>query len=144
MHALSLGQGDWQSLQREAKYVREQVFIIEQQISADEEWDVLDEQSIHFVLFEQDQPIATARLLPDHHIGRVAVLKSHRGQGLGAHLMQQVMQYAQAEQRPFLALSAQVYATAFYEQLGFQVKGEEYLDCGIPHIMMSMQLNTSI
>ena len=127
---------DWKTLQTDAKYVREQVFIIEQQIAAQDEWDAMDEVSLHFVLYDDGQAVATARLLPDHHIGRVAVLKSHRGQGVGADIMQQVLQYARREQRPFLRLSAQVYATAFYEKLGFQVKGEEYLDCGIPHVMM--------
>lgn len=140
MTTLDLKIDDWQTLQADAKYVREQVFILEQYIPAHEEWDAMDEQSIHFVLYDADQAIATARLLPDHHIGRVAVLKSHRGQGLGAYLMQQVMHYAKQQQRPILALSAQVYATQFYAQLGFKAYGEEYLDCGIPHIMMHLDL----
>ncbi len=134
--------GDWQTQQADATFVREQVFILEQQIPADEEWDEMDGQSIHFVVFDDQQAVATARLLSDHHIGRVAVLQSHRGKGLGAYLMQQVIQYAKQEQRPFLVLSAQVYATDFYEKIGFRIQGEEYLDCGIPHVMMSMPLNT--
>ena len=141
MNVLNLRIGDWQMLNTDAKFVREQVFILEQQIPAADEWDAMDEQAIHFVLFDTDQAIATARLLPDHHSGRVAVLKSHRGLGVGADLMRKVMDYADQQQHPFLALSAQVYATAFYEQLGFQRYGEEYLDCGIPHMMMHLKLS---
>lgn len=71
-------------------------------------------------------------------IGRVAVLKPYRGLGLGYKLMQFIIALAQKQQRPFVNLSSQVHAIGFYQALGFVVEGEEYLDCGIPHIDMRL------
>ena len=124
--------GPWSQLQHDAKLIRSMVFIEEQNISEADEWDELDAISLHFVVYAQDQAIATARLLENNSIGRVAVLQQYRGEGIGKLLMQQ--------NRAFLQLSAQVYATRFYENLGFQVQGEEYLDCEIPHIDMGLSL----
>lgn len=132
--------GTWAELQSDAKPIREQVFIQEQQIAAVDEWDVQDEISQHFVVCDGEQVIATARLLPNHSIGRVAVLASHRGQGIGKLLMQEIIQQARIQQRPLLQLSSQVHAMSFYQALGFQVCGEAYMDCGIPHIDMQMSL----
>lgn len=132
--------GTWDRLKPAAQLVRQQVFIEEQGISAEDEWDELDAVSLHFIFYDDGHPVATARLLPQNSIGRVAVLKSHRGQGLGLLLMQSIIKQAKGEQREYLVLSAQVYATAFYRQLGFDEIGEEYLDCGIPHIDMRRSL----
>ncbi|MGH1400914.1 GNAT family N-acetyltransferase [Acinetobacter tandoii] len=137
---LQIRTGSWAELQSDAKPIREQVFIQEQQIAAVDEWDVQDEISQHFVVCDGEQVIATARLLPNHSIGRVAVLASHRGQGIGKLLMQEIIQQARIQQRPLLQLSSQVHAMSFYQALGFQVCGEAYMDCGIPHIDMQMSL----
>lgn len=141
MQNYEIQSGTWGQFATEAKSIREQVFIQEQQIAPEDEWDEQDAVALHFVAYAQQQPIATARLLSNHSIGRVAVLKSYRGLGLGKKVMEAIIQQAQQEQRPFLVLSAQVYATGFYQQLGFQVEGEEYLDCGIPHIRMRRELH---
>ena len=138
MTQLTLRSSSWDVLQHDAKLIREQVFIQEQQIAAEDEWDAEDAVSLHFVVYDQDQPIATARLLQNNSVGRVAVLKSHRGLGVGKVLMQAVIAYTQQQQRPFLVLSSQVHAQAFYQALGFMQEGEEYLDCGIPHIHMRL------
>lgn len=141
MSQISIHTGSWQELQADAQAIREAVFIQEQAIAPEDEWDAEDAVALHFVAYAQHQPIATARLLSNHSIGRVAVLKPYRGLGLGKKVMETIIQQAQQEQRPFLVLSAQVYATGFYQQLGFQAEGEEYLDCGIPHILMRRELN---
>ena len=132
--------GTWQELPEDAKAIRAAVFIQEQNISPDDEWDDLDAVCTHFVVYEQNQPIATARLLPSHSIGRVAVLKTHRGMKMGQKLMQVIIAYGKQEQRPYLKLSSQVHAMGFYQALGFAVQGQEYLDCGIPHVDMYMHL----
>ncbi|MBP2546860.1 GNAT family N-acetyltransferase [Acinetobacter guillouiae] len=132
--------GPWSQLQHDAKLIRSMVFIEEQNISEADEWDEQDAISLHFVVYAQDQPIATARLLENNSIGRVAVLQQYRGEGIGKLLMQQIIQVAKQQNRAFLQLSAQVYVTRFYENLGFQVQGEEYLDCEIPHIDMGLSL----
>ena len=138
MSQFKIRAGRWDELQNDAKLIREQVFIQEQQIAVEDEWDAEDAVSVHFVVYDQDQPIATARLLKNNSVGRVAVLKSHRGLGIGKLLMQQIIQQAKHQQREFLKLSSQVHAIQFYAGLGFNVEGEQYLDCGIPHIDMRL------
>ncbi|WP_436915620.1 GNAT family N-acetyltransferase [Acinetobacter gandensis] len=141
MSSMQIEHGTWQMLRHDAMPVREQVFIQEQHIAAKDEWDAEDAVSVHFVVRDETIVIATARLLRNNSIGRVAVLATHRGQGVGRILMQYIIQYAQQEHREFLKLSAQVHAIDFYANLGFVLEGEEYLDCGIPHIDMRMSLN---
>ena len=138
MSQFKIRAGRWDELQNDAKLIREHVFIQEQQIAVEDEWDAEDAVSVHFVVYDQDQPIATARLLKNNSVGRVAVLKSHRGLGIGKLLMHQIIQQAKHEQREFLKLSSQVHAIQFYAGLGFNVEGEQYLDCGIPHIEMRL------
>jgi len=133
--------GGWEQLQKDAKLIREQVFIQEQGIAPEDEWDDLDATVLHFIVYDCERPIATARLLPQHSVGRVAVLLSYRKQGVGKILMQHIIDYARQQNLPYLKLSAQTYVTAFYEALGFVVQGEEYLDCGIPHIDMTLEVN---
>lgn len=132
--------GCWDDLKLNAQMVREQVFIKEQNIAAEDEWDDQDNISLHFIVFDTDQAIATARLLENDSIGRVAVLSSHRGLGIGKLLMLKIIQVARNKGRSKLKLSAQEHAIAFYEGLGFQPEGEFYLDCGIPHIDMNLSL----
>ncbi|WP_336943411.1 GNAT family N-acetyltransferase [Acinetobacter modestus] len=135
-------QGHWDQLQQDAKLIRTQVFICEQCITEADEWDDQDVISQHFVIYDQDQPIATARLLENNSVGRVAVLKAYRGQGLGQMIMLEIIGYAQKQRRSVLTLSSQVHAISFYEKLGFTVQGNSYDECGIPHIEMTMSLNT--
>ncbi|EXR41608.1 GNAT family N-acetyltransferase [Acinetobacter sp. 1294243] len=131
----------WEQLEQDAKYIREQVFIQEQGIAPEDEWDDLDATVLHFIVYDKEQPIATARLLLQHSVGRVAVLMPYRKQGIGKILMQHIIEYARQHKLPYLKLSAQSYVTAFYEALGFKVQGEVYEDCGIPHIDMVLELN---
>ena len=130
--------GTWTDLQQDAKNIREQVFIHEQNIAPCDEWDEADLVAVHFVLYQAEQAVATARLLSDDSIGRVAVLKSARGQGLGQILMQFVIDHAKQQGRQQVHLSAQVHALGFYQALGFQAQGEPYLDCNIPHMQMQL------
>lgn len=133
--------GDWEQLGQDAKLIREQVFIQEQGIAPKDEWDDLDATVLHFMVYDSDQPIATARLLQNYSVGRVAVLVPYRKRGIGKILMQHIINYARQQELPYLKLSAQTYVIAFYEALGFVVQGEEYLDCGIPHIDMILELS---
>ena len=136
----SVKQGSWDQLQQDAKLIRELVFISEQNIPEQDEWDDQDAISQHFVVYNQNQPIATARLLANNSVGRVAVLKAYRGQGIGRLIMLEIIAYAQAQKRPSLQLSSQVHAISFYEKLGFSIQGDEYDECGIPHIEMVMPI----
>ena len=134
--------GRWDQLQQDAKLIRTQVFICEQGITEADEWDDQDVISQHFVIYDQDQPIATARLLQNHSVGRVAVVKAYRGQGIGQMIMLEIISYAQKQRLSVLTLSSQVHAISFYEKLGFTVQGNSYDEFGISHIEMTMNLNT--
>ena len=133
MQQLQILSGSWEQFAQDAKLIRTQVFIQEQHIAENDEWDAEDAVSLHFIAYDQGQAIATARLLKNNSIGRVAVLKEYRGQGVGRVLMQAILQLAKQQGRLFVKLSSQVHAMPFYASLGFIAEGEEYLDCGIPH-----------
>ncbi|AWA47145.1 GNAT family N-acetyltransferase [Acinetobacter junii] len=134
--------GHWDKLEQDAKFIRKQVFIIEQNIPEEEEWDDQDMISDHFVVYDQDQPIATARLLQNNSVGRVAVLKSYRGQGIGRMIMLEIIRQVHQQDRKFLQLSSQVHAISFNEKLGFSIQGDAYDECGIPHIKMQLVIET--
>ncbi|EHJ93142.1 GNAT family N-acetyltransferase [Vreelandella boliviensis] len=132
--------GDWETLGSTASEIRRRVFIDEQSVPLEEEWDGLDPECVHFLATLDGQPVGTARLLPDAHIGRVAVLADARGTGIGVLLMQAAIEAARYAGHAQVALSAQVHALAFYERLGFVAHGDEFLDAGIPHREMTLSL----
>ena len=140
MTQIRLCSGAWDDLQTDAKLIRKEVFIVEQNIPEEEEWDAQDSVSLHFVVYDQHKAIATARLMQNNSIGRVAVLKAYRSKGIGRLLMLEMIQHAKIQQRTQLHLSSQVHAIAFYQGLGFNIQGPEYLDCGIPHIDMMLEI----
>lgn len=139
MNSISVRVADWQKDNADLRRIREKVFIAEQAVPPELEWDNEDAQAVHFLAYEGDYAIGTARLLPDGQIGRVSVLKDWRGLNVGDALLAAVI--AEAERRGLLEqrLSAQVQATPFYERHGFRVLSEEYLDAGIPHVDMLRQ-----
>ncbi|MGC3873995.1 GNAT family N-acetyltransferase [Halomonas sp. GXIMD04776] len=139
--AVEIHQGDWTRLGEQASDIRRRVFIEEQAVPQEEEWDGRDPQCLHFLAYRKGHAIGTARLLPDGHIGRVAVLKEARGQGIGEQLMQAAIDAAQRRGDREILLDAQIQALNFYRKLGFDVFGDEFLDAGIPHRSMRLSLN---
>lgn len=127
---------DWQKDNADLRRIREAVFIAEQSVSPEQEWDAEDADAVHFLALEHEYAIGTARLLRDGHIGRVSVLKDWRGLHVGDRLLEAVI--AEAERRGLKQqmLSAQVHATPFYERHGFRVVSEEFIEAGIPHVDM--------
>lgn len=132
--------GDWETLGEAASLIRRVVFIDEQRVPQEEEWDGRDADCLHFLATLNDEPVGTARLLPDGHIGRVAVLSSARGTGIGYQLMEATIEAARAAGHTHAALSAQLHALAFYERLGFVAHGDVFMDAGIPHQEMVLAL----
>lgn len=128
--------GTWEQLSQVAQSVRMVVFVEEQDVPIELEMDDMDAKSIHIVIFDDQKAVATARLLPDASIGRMAVLVQYRGQGLGAMLLQTLMDKAKQLGYTELSLSAQQHAIGFYERFGFVAYGEYYLDAGIAHRAM--------
>ncbi|WP_022962578.1 GNAT family N-acetyltransferase [Halopseudomonas pelagia] len=122
--------------------IRTQVFIDEQGVPEALEWDADDQSATHFLMCAEGEPLGTARLLDDGHIGRVAVLPAWRGKGLGERLMREVMAYAQGRGMDTLLLSAQVQAQGLYQRLGFINCSQLYMEAGIPHIAMRWQAET--
>lgn len=122
--------------------LRRKVFIVEQNVPEDEEWDGLDGQAIHLLAIAGGKPVGTARMRKVDGLGkieRVCVLAEARGTGTGRALMQAALAVLRAE--PGLSgakLGSQTHAIAFYEGLGFEVHGPEYMDAGIPHRDMKL------
>jgi len=136
MNKIRVRVADWQKDIAEIRRIRETVFIAEQSVPPELEWDADDATAVHFLAFEGDYPIGTARLLADGTIGRISVLKDWRGLKVGDALMHAVIAEAQARDLKQQTLSAQVHATPFYERLGFKVVSEEFLEAGIPDVEM--------
>lgn len=115
------------------KDIRFEVFVQEQGVPAEEEIDANDPLSIHAIAWSDGVAAACGRLLPDGHIGRMAVRKPYRGQGVGALVMEHLIERARQRGDREVVLSAQTHAVGFYEKFGFAAYGAEYLDCNIPH-----------
>jgi predicted GNAT family N-acyltransferase len=126
----------WEQARAHASPIRFTVFCEEQGVPREIELDEHDAVSVHAVVFEKDKAVATGRLLPDGHIGRMAVLKGWRNRGIGGLMLQKLIGHAKARGDRQVALSAQVHAVAFYRAHGFVEEGSEYLEAGIRHQAM--------
>ncbi|PSV22496.1 GNAT family N-acetyltransferase [Photobacterium leiognathi subsp. mandapamensis] len=120
--------------------VRDQVFIQEQHIDPEIEFDDLDSEAVHVLVMDGEQPLGTGRILADGHIGRIAIMKAARGQGLGAKVVQALVEYAQQQGYPRVDLGAQTHAVDFYRKLGFMPYGDEFMEANIPHQAMEQML----
>jgi predicted GNAT family N-acyltransferase len=130
----------WEKARTHATPIRFAVFVEEQGVPPEIELDEMDERSLHALVFENEKPVGTGRLLPDGHIGRMAVLKAWRGRGIGGQILRALMDKARSRGDREVVLSAQVHATAFYRAHGFMEEGSEYLEAGIPHRDMRCRL----
>ena len=134
-HEIKLG--NWSTLQADAKIIRYEVFVEEQKVPAELEMDHMDVACLHAVAYAADgTPVGTGRLLPDGHIGRMAVRKSARGTGIGGELLQALMTQARIRGDKLVVLSAQTHAAPFYERHGFSADGAEFYEAGIAHVNM--------
>lgn len=123
--------------------VREPVFVVEQQVPIEEEWDDLDAQCRHVIARDAvNRPIGTGRLTPERKIGRMAVLAEWRGKGVGDALMEALMDEARALGWPEISLNSQTHAMPFYARHGFEVVGDEFMEAGIPHRKMRKALGS--
>jgi len=131
---------DWRAAQAEAKRIRVTVFVEEQGVPAELEMDDNDAASLHALAYADGRAIGTGRLLPDGHIGRMAVLKEWRGRGAGRGLLRRLIDAARQRGHREVALSAQVHALEFYRAEGFEPEGAIYEEAGIPHQAMRLRL----
>lgn len=115
------------------RQVRERVFVVEQHVPVELEWDDIDSECVHVLATDKDgQAIGTGRLLEDGHIGRMAVLKEWRGRGVGSQIIELLMSEARRRHYPKLLLNAQINALPFYERFGFVSRGDVFDEAGIP------------
>ena len=136
---------DWNEAMPLARPIRELVFIDEQGVPRELEWDDRDARSVHAVAFDtQLRAIGTARLLPDAHIGRMAVLRHWRGRGVGSALARELIGRAAEQGFKEVALNAQLQAEAFYRRLGFIPRGPVFEEAGIAHLEMVLPLGREV
>lgn len=121
--------------------IREKVFIEEQKVTSQLEWDGLDEEAIHFLAYQDEKAIGCARafVIENHmQLGRMAVLKEYRNNGIGSFLIEKAITTAKLNQLSKISISAQCHAIDFYKKFGFEVTSEIYLDAGISHQDMEL------
>ncbi len=137
--------GAWAQLGEAARQVRTEVFVQEQQIPLEMEWDDEDATALHAVAYNRlGMPVATGRLLQHGpnvaRIGRMAVSRVLRGSGLGRDILHALMDAARQRGDRAVVLHAQRSAEGFYRQLGFEGQGEPFEEAGIPHLEMRRAL----
>jgi len=130
----------WEEARAQASPIRFTVFCEEQGVPREIELDEHDAVSVHALVFDEGKPVATGRLLPDGHIGRMAVLKDWRNRGLGGLMLQRLIEKARERGDQRIVLSAQVHAVPFYRAHGFVPQGSEYMEAGIRHQEMVRRL----
>jgi predicted GNAT family N-acyltransferase len=137
----SVEDNNWSELQAAARPIREAVFVREQEVPLELEWDGFDAPSRHVIARNAEGlPIGTGRLLPDGHIGRMAVLPEWRSHEVGSALFERLLQHAQSCRMPTLELHAQSHAKGFYERYGFVAQDTVFMEAGIPHVRMTRTL----
>lgn len=133
----------------DALNIRQSVFVEEQGVDPQREMDQLDDDRIHIVGYIEEEPIVTARFYIKKDkssnisllkIERVAVLKAYRGKGWGKQLIEEIIHYAKKQGIDRLALSSQEYVMKFYQHFGFICVSDVYLDAGIAHYDMTLDL----
>ena len=137
---------DWPPAREEAQRVRFTVFVDEQRVPAELEMDEHDAVSIHALAYTKiggtPRAVGTGRLLPDGHIGRMAVLKESRSLGVGGAILEHLVAEARRRGLPQVVLSAQTHALGFYRRHGFREVGKVFEEAGIKHQEMRRALNS--
>ena len=131
----------WIESENDLRAIRTPVFIEEQLVAPDFEWDEVDQTAVHLLASLDKQPIACLRIIDYHKIGRMAVLKDWRRKGLGSALLIEAVKICKAHGSKSVHLSAQTHAIHFYRQAGFKITSEVYQDLHIPHVDMQLDLN---
>jgi len=124
--------------------IRNEVFVEEQNVPPEEEIDEFDKTATHFIAYDEETPVAAARLrfTEDGYgkLERICVLKSQRGKSIGKKIMQKMEQKIIQQDFHKAKLNAQTHAQNFYQKLGYEVTTGEFMDAGIPHVTMIKEL----
>mgnify|MGYP002075675207 CR=1 FL=1 len=141
-HPIRIDLVPWEQAAPDLRAIRRAVFVVEQGIAAAMEFGdpAADARARHWLATTEDgEPAGCVRRLDDR-LGRLAVLPAQRRRGIGAALVRRVIRDALEQGLPGLYLHAQSQASGFYEQLGFLVEGEEFIEAGLPHVRMALDL----
>jgi predicted GNAT family N-acyltransferase len=131
----------WNAACSRLRAIRKVVFVQEQKVPEELEWDGIDELCLHaLAATAAGEAVGTGRLLPDGQIGRMAVLAHWRKQGVGGLILSELIAAARESGHAAVELSAQTHAIGFYRRFGFEIVSGEYLDAGIPHRTMRLVL----
>jgi len=133
---------DWEAARAEASRIRMAVFVQEQGVPASLEMDDRDAACVHALAYVGGRAVGTGRLLPDGHIGRMAVLKECRAGGVGGAILACLVEEARRRGLTQVVLSAQTHALGFYRRHGFLEVGAVFEEAGIPHQEMRRVLNS--
>ena len=145
-HPFTIALVCWHDGEPLLRAVREAVFLREQQVPAELEWDGLDETCRHaLALSTKGDAIGCGRILPPKgktpaRIGRIAVLPEWRGKLVGTGVLEALLEYARSMKYNKVTVNAQVQAKPFYLRFGFEEEGKEFMDAGIPHVKMRLVL----
>lgn len=140
-HPISIRILAWPEARAAAIHIREAVFVVEQRVPAEIELDEWDPGCDHALAFGPGgEVVGTGRLLPDGHVGRMAVLRDWRGQGVGGRILVALVGRAAERGMKRLVLNAQTHAVPFYARYGFVAFGDEFMEADIPHVAMAREL----
>lgn len=132
----------WDAARLAASSIRTQVFVDEQGVPREIEMDDLDAACVHALAYVQGRAVGTGRLLPDGHIGRMAVLRECRSAGVGGAILEGLVEEARRRGMRNVVLSAQTHALGFYRRHGFKEEGPVFEEAGIPHQAMRRVLSS--
>jgi len=131
----------WEAAREPASAIRHEVFVEEQGVPREIELDEHDPQCLHAIAHDETGlQVGTGRLLPDGHIGRMAVRRAWRGRGIGGAILERLIEAARVRGDLEVVLSAQVHALDFYRAYGFAEEGSPYVEAGIAHQAMRRRL----
>jgi predicted GNAT family N-acyltransferase len=130
----------WDKGQTALREIRKTVFIKEQRVPVELEWDEFDQNCQHILATTNGKAIGTGRLTEDGHIGRMAVLKNFRKQGVGSAMLTELIKLARQKKMQTVVLNAQVSAELFYKKFAFETISGVFDDAGIPHVKMQKLL----
>lgn len=133
----------WDEAKSQVMPIRHEIFIQEQKVPEELEWDEFDQDALHAIVKKDHEVIGTARLIIDNaiaRIGRMAIKKEFRGQGIGQEMLEALATKSLELDVSLIKLHAQVHAVSFYAKLGFVAHGEIFSEAGIDHVNMQKVL----
>jgi len=140
MNEIDIAMVNFSEKQAEITSVRRAVFVEEQNVPENIDFDGSDTDFIHVLATDKNgRPVGTARINHKGRIGRMAVLKNYRRQGIGRKMIQALMDYGRKNSITDFHVSSQITAVGFYKKMGFEPFGEEFLEAGIKHIKMKLK-----